>query len=153
LDAALGRYRALVNAELRESIAAARAGTPPAPASAALLEGFYGQVDYHFGWRDADLRPTTARSGKLLRPALLLLCCELAAHHARVDLADRDGVVRTALPAATAIELVHNFSLVHDDIEDRDEERHHRATMWKLWGEPHAINTGDGIFAIARLEL
>jgi geranylgeranyl diphosphate synthase type I len=61
--------------------------------------------------------------------------------------------VRRALPAAVAIELVHNFSLVHDDIEDRDEERHHRATMWKLWGEPQAINTGDGIFAMARLEL
>jgi geranylgeranyl diphosphate synthase, type I len=58
--------------------------------------------------------------------------------------------VRRALPAAVTVELIHNFSLVHDDIEDGDEERRHRPTLWKLWGVPQAINTGDGIFALAR---
>ncbi len=49
--------------------------------------------------------------------------------------------------------MTHNFSLVHDDIEDGDEERHHQPTLWRLWGIPQAINTGDGIFALARLQL
>ncbi len=61
--------------------------------------------------------------------------------------------MRRAVPAAVAVELAHNFSLIHDDIEDGDEERHARATLWALWGVPQAINTGDGIFAMARLEL
>src|SRR5262249_17304146 len=56
-------------------------------------------------------------------------------------------------PAAVCVELVHNFSLVHDDIEDGDAERRHRPTLWKLWGVPQAINTGDGIFAMARASL
>jgi geranylgeranyl diphosphate synthase, type I len=51
------------------------------------------------------------------------------------------------------IELVHNFSLIHDDIEDSDEERHHRPTLWKLFGIAQAINTGDGLFALARMSL
>jgi geranylgeranyl diphosphate synthase type I len=54
-----------------------------------------------------------------------------------------------ALPAAAAIELLHNFSLIHDDVEDADEARRHRPTVWKLWGVPQAINVGDGMFALA----
>jgi geranylgeranyl diphosphate synthase type I len=54
-----------------------------------------------------------------------------------------------ALPAAAAIELLHNFSLIHDDIEDGDEMRHHRPTLWKVWGVPLGINTGDGMFTLA----
>ena len=54
-----------------------------------------------------------------------------------------------ALPAAAAIELIHNFSLVHDDIQDQDTERHHRATAWSIWGVPQAINAGDGLWALA----
>jgi geranylgeranyl diphosphate synthase type I len=57
------------------------------------------------------------------------------------------------LPAAAAVELTHNFTLIHDDIEDGDVERRHRATLWKQWGIPQAINTGDGMFALARLTL
>jgi geranylgeranyl diphosphate synthase type I len=53
------------------------------------------------------------------------------------------------LPAAAAIELLHNFSLIHDDVEDGDEVRRHRPTVWKLWGVPLAINAGDGMFALA----
>jgi geranylgeranyl diphosphate synthase type I len=59
--------------------------------------------------------------------------------------------VEQALPAAAAIELVHNFSLIHDDIEDSSETRRHRATVWRLWGLPHGINCGDGMFSAALL--
>jgi geranylgeranyl diphosphate synthase type I len=54
-----------------------------------------------------------------------------------------------AMPAAAAVEILHNFSLVHDDIEDGDEMRRHRPTMWKVWGIPQAVNAGDGMFALA----
>src|SRR5512132_76316 len=69
---------------------------------------------YHMGWEDAEGRPAD-KTGKELRPSLLLLACEAVG-----------GDWRRAIPAAAAIELVHNFSLIHDDIQDRDAERHHR---------------------------
>lgn len=96
---------------------------------------------YHMGWEDADGRPAE-KSGKALRPSLLLLACEAAG-----------GDPRQALPAAGAVELVHNFSLIHDDIQDRDRERHHRPTVWAVWGEAQAINAGDALLALARLAL
>src|SRR5262245_16115289 len=150
---ALDRYHERLTAALEESIQAARGATPQTPVVSPLLDTFYGQIDYHFGWRDANLRPSRARPGKLLRPALLLAACELAAVHASSDQDKADNAVTRAIPAAIAVELVHNFSLIHDDIEDGDEARHHRATLWKVWGEAHAINTGDGVFSMARLEL
>jgi geranylgeranyl diphosphate synthase type I len=63
------------------------------------------------------------------------------------------GDHRRALPGAAAVELGHNFSLVHDDIEDDDRERHHRATLWTLHGVPQAINTGDMLFSLSRIAL
>ncbi|HUR15972.1 MAG TPA: polyprenyl synthetase family protein, partial [Candidatus Limnocylindrales bacterium] len=63
------------------------------------------------------------------------------------------GDHRQALPGAAAVELGHNFSLVHDDIEDNDVERHHRATLWKVWGVAQAINTGDTLFTLSRMAL
>jgi geranylgeranyl diphosphate synthase type I len=57
------------------------------------------------------------------------------------------------MPAAAAVELIHNFSLIHDDIEDASYERHHRPTVWKLWGESQAINAGDAMFTLAYLAL
>jgi geranylgeranyl diphosphate synthase type I len=59
------------------------------------------------------------------------------------------GYPATALPAAAAVEILHNFSLIHDDIEDGDRTRRHRPTLWTLWGVPQAINAGDGMFALA----
>jgi geranylgeranyl diphosphate synthase type I len=91
---------------------------------------------YQFGYVDADLRPVATVGGKRFRPMLCLLACEAV-----------DGDWRLALPAASAIELLHNFSLIHDDIEDHDPSRRHRPTVWKVWGEPHAINIGDAVFA------
>jgi geranylgeranyl diphosphate synthase type I len=96
-------------------------------------------IRYHMGWQDLDGSPADFR-GKALRPSLCLLACEAAG-----------GDWRRAVPAAAAIELVHNFSLVHDDIQDRDEVRHHRPTVWSVWGEAQAINAGDALLALARL--
>src|SRR2546421_9915674 len=115
------------------------------------LQSYYGQIQYHLGWVDANFTPTTNNPGKLLRPILLLLAYEVAGAW---GMATSDSAyLRRALPAAAAIELPHNFTLIHDDIEDGDTERRHRPTLWKLWGIPQAINTGDGLFALARLAL
>jgi geranylgeranyl diphosphate synthase type I len=98
----------------------------------------YGMMEYHLGWRNEWLQPQLSPAGKRLRPILCLLAC-----------AEVGGEPVQALPAAAAIELLHNFSLIHDDIEDGDELRRHRPTVWKIWGIPLAINAGDGLFAIA----
>lgn len=102
---------------------------------------------YHLGWVDEEFNPCEIRGGKQLRSTMCLLACEAM-----------DGGFDRALPAAAALELVHNFSLIHDDIEDGDEKRRHRDTVWKLWGVPQAINTGDAMdvisyMAILRLQL
>ncbi len=123
----------LVEAALREALAV------PHPA----LARFYGMMQYHLGWLDRNLGEIVShKGGKRLRPLLTLLACEAAG-----------GDAAQSLPAAVAVELVHNFSLVHDDIEDRSEFRRHRETVWHLWGDAHAINVGDGLFALARLQL
>jgi geranylgeranyl diphosphate synthase type I len=92
---------------------------------------------YHLGWEDQCGNPVSA-SGKALRPALCLLACE-----------GLSGDCHPALPAACAIELIHNFSLVHDDIQDGDRQRRHRPTLWTLWGVPRALNAGDSLLALA----
>lgn len=95
------------------------------------------------GWVDADgIRLPPGAGGKRIRPALCLLCCQAARsdwEHAR--------------PAAAAVELVHNFSLLHDDIQDRSPLRRGRPTVWSIWGEPQAINAGDAMFALAHLAI
>lgn len=98
----------------------------------------YGMMHYHMGWVDASFQPVTLPAGKRLRPLLCLMACEAVG-----------GDAEQALPAAAALEILHNFSLVHDDIEDGDETRRHRPTVWKLWGAPQAINAGDAMFALA----
>ncbi len=107
--------------------------TQPEPA----LQPFYGMMLYHLGLDAA--RP---RGGKRLRPLLCLLVFEALAGAQRAQ---------QALPAAAAIELLHNFTLIHDDIEDQDPARHHRPTVWSVWGVPQAINAGDGMYAVSRL--
>jgi geranylgeranyl diphosphate synthase type I len=93
-------------------------------------------IEYHLGWR--EIRP--ASRGKRLRPLLTLLTCQAAG-----------GGWERALPAAAAVELIHNFSLIHDDIEDWSATRRGRETVWKRWGVPQAINSGDALFVMARL--
>lgn len=99
---------------------------------------FYTMMQYQLGYADERLQPTSGLGGKRFRPLLCLFACETAG-----------GNWADALSVAAAIELLHNFSLIHDDIEDRDPMRHHRPTVWKVWGEPQAINVGDGMFALS----
>lgn len=115
---------------------------------------FYEYMRYHLGWVDATFAPVSSNPGKLLRPTLLLLAYEAAGANGLGECIPTDtGYLARALPAAAALELTHNFTLIHDDIEDGDVERRHRATLWKVWGVPQALNTGDGMFALARLTL
>jgi len=102
------------------------------------LRVHYGMMRYHLGFANASLADERTPSGKRLRP----IFCLLAA-------AEVGGSVGHALPAAAGIELLHNFSLLHDDIEDGDETRRHRSTAWTLWGVPQAINAGDGMYSLA----
>ena len=131
-------------ADLRSQLASdrTRVSTRMQELLAAHRGGVYDLVAYHLGWSDADGAPAALPAGKMLRP---LLC--LAA--ARGFAGRSDG----ALDAAAAIELLHAFSLVHDDIEDGDTERHHRPTLWALRGVPLAINAGDCLFALAHRTL
>ena len=119
------------------------------------LAPFYGQMQYHLGWVDTNFSPMSSNPGKLLRPTLLLLAYEAAGKYnpdAETVQPDSSHLSR-ALPAAASVELTHNFTLIHDDIEDGDNERRHRPTLWNVWGIPQAINTGDGMFALARYAL
>jgi geranylgeranyl diphosphate synthase type I len=98
--------------------------------------GLYAMMRYHLGLDGSG------SSGKRMRPLLGLLAYSSIA-----------GDFRAALPGAAAVEFGHNFSLVHDDIEDGDRERRHRATLWALHGIPQAINAGDMLFTLSRVAL
>ncbi|MFJ3638535.1 family 2 encapsulin nanocompartment cargo protein polyprenyl transferase [Streptomyces sp. NPDC090108] len=95
---------------------------------------------YHFGWQRADGTPATGNAGKAIRPALVLAAAAaLGGHEART----------AAVRAAAAVELVHNFTLLHDDVMDRDTTRRHRPTAWTVFGTPDAILVGDALHALA----
>ena len=97
-------------------------------------------ITYHLGWEGQNAGPES--QGKRIRPLLVLLStCAL------------NGSWQSALPAAAAIELVHNFSLIHDDIQDKSELRHNRPTIWVKWGIPQAINAGDTMYTLAQLAM
>jgi geranylgeranyl diphosphate synthase type I len=106
------------------------------------LAPLYGMMRYHMGWATTDFAPARGTGGKRLRPLLCLLCCAAAG-----------GDPERAVPAAAAIELLHNFTLVHDDIQDNSAYRHHRRTVWSIWGMAQGINVGDGMHAIAHRAL
>jgi geranylgeranyl diphosphate synthase type I len=91
---------------------------------------------FHMGWPTKAARK--GHSGKRIRPLLSLLAC-----------ASVGGRWKRALPAAAALELLHNFSLVHDDIQDNSPTRRGRPTLWQRSGVPLAINAGDALFTIA----
>ncbi len=121
------RYRALTQQEMRRAV-----GDAP--------EGLYAWMRYHLGWEDRDGRALEARRGKMLRPVGLLMAAEALG-----------GKPEDAVAAAAAVELIHNFSLLHDDVEDASQFRHGRATVWTFAGSAQAINTGDGMYTLARL--
>lgn len=107
-----------------------------------LPESLDGMIRYHLGWVDDHFRAVSPSQrihfgGKKMRAVLCALACAAAG-----------GTVEMAFPVAAAIELVQNFSLVHDDIEDGDRERRHRPAMWVTWGMPQAINTGSAMQAL-----
>ncbi|HEY7037002.1 MAG TPA: polyprenyl synthetase family protein [Thermomicrobiales bacterium] len=104
-----------------------------------------GMARYHLGWVDERLTPLgdgAADRGKRIRPSLALLSCAAAG-----------GDPYVAAPLAAAVELLHNFTLVHDDIQDGSPSRRHRPTVWSLWGAGQAINAGDALFAASQLAL
>lgn len=103
---------------------------------------FYGMMHYHLGWVDGQLQRVDGNRGKHIRPVLCLLVC-----------ASAGGDWQRAVPAGAAIELIHNFTLIHDDIQDASPTRRGRPTVWQLWGVPQAINSGDSMFAAAHLAL
>ena len=129
LPAVFARYRAEVEAEMKAALECYRSP-------------LYDMLRYHLGWIDEQGRPLSGSSGKALRPTLCLLACEASG-----------GIYQKALPAAAALELLHNYSLIHDDVQDDDRQRRHRPTVWAIWGKPQAINAGSAMWTIANLTM
>jgi geranylgeranyl diphosphate synthase type I len=98
----------------------------------------YAQVAHHLGYAGSG----PVRRGKRLRPRLAIAASAACG-----------GSLDEALPACTAVELLHNYSLIHDDIEDGDRMRHGRETVWSAFGLPHGVNAGDVVGALAQLAL
>ncbi|MFJ9337849.1 family 2 encapsulin nanocompartment cargo protein polyprenyl transferase [Streptomyces sp. NPDC101733] len=96
---------------------------------------------YHFGWEHEDGTPAAGSTGKAIRPALVM-----ASARALGGSADR---AEDAVRAAVAVELAHNFTLLHDDVIDKDVRRRGRSTAWTVFGIPDAIITGDAMMALA----
>ena len=132
LQEAMANYLPLIEEALQAALATPRT----------TVAQHHGMMHYHLGWVNERLEARPSSGGKRLRPLLCLLTCQAAG-----------GDALTALPAATAIEILHNFSLAHDDIEDNSPTRRGRAALWTLWGVPQAINVGDALSAIARRTL
>lgn len=124
-----------------EALARARDAITPAMQAAVgrLGPSMQRMAAYHLGWCDAEGRPVGAAGGKLIRPALAMLSAEAAWADAEVG-----------VPGGVAVELVHNYSLLHDDIIDGDLERHHRPTVWAVWGAGPAIVAGDALAVLAQ---
>jgi len=122
----LERARASVDPELRRAIDS--------------LPGSMRRIAlYHFGWEHADGTPAAGNAGKAIRPALVLAAVRALG-----------GQQSTAVRAAAAVELIHNFTLLHDDVMDRDTTRRHRPTAWTVFGDADAILAGDALQALAQ---
>ena len=129
IELALASYRGLLDKELR-----------------AILNQtgqLYDWMRYHLGWQNQSGQSVQLSPGKQIRSCALFTAAK------SVGMKETD-IARCA-PAAAAIELIHNFSLLHDDVEDKSINRRGRPTLWTFAGEAQAINTGDGMFSIARL--
>jgi len=121
----LTRYAADIDAAIRGLV----------DESAYLIRGI---INYHFGWVDENFQPANFNRGKMIRPVVNLLVYEAIT-----------GDYKRSLPVAASIEIIHNFSLLHDDIEDNDIERRGRPTAWTIWGKPAVINAGDHLYSLA----
>jgi geranylgeranyl diphosphate synthase, type I len=111
---------------------------------------FHEMLTYHMGWSGEGSGPEA--TGKRIRPLLVLLTYAAAIGSAGKTKIESTGW-KQALPVAASIELIHNFSLVHDDIQDGSDLRRGRLTVWKKWGMPQAINAGDALFILAHMAL
>ncbi|MEW2137751.1 family 2 encapsulin nanocompartment cargo protein polyprenyl transferase [Streptomyces sp. NPDC005409] len=127
--ALLERTRETVNPHLRRTVES-------------LPGGMRRVAMYHFGWERADGTPAAGNAGKAIRPALVLA----AAQALRGPEGGRDEEV---VRAAAAVELAHNFTLLHDDVIDKDVRRRGRATAWTVFGTADAIIAGDAMMALA----
>ncbi len=125
VSALVERYVPVVREQMRVSVPDAKGGV-------------FDVMRYHLGWQDSDGRPANEDSGKGLRSVLVLASCEMAG-----------GQWREALPAAAALELIHNFSLLHDDIQDQDATRRGRPTAWTLFGVHTALAAGNAMRVVA----
>jgi geranylgeranyl diphosphate synthase, type I len=122
---ALTRSRALIQAGLQDAVGR-------------LAPSLQRVAAYHLGWRDQEGHEVEHSGGKAVRPTLTLLAAQAVGAPATA-----------AVPGAVALELVHNFSLIHDDLMDGDRERRHRPTVWALFGAGEAIIAGDALAALA----
>ena len=124
------RYRSVINQALKQILESESSD-------------IYKLLRYSMGWEDVDGCLTDSSSeGKAIRPALCLMVSD-----------GLSGTIDRALPAAVSIELIHNFSLIHDDIQDRDVTRRHRPTVWALWGIPKAIIAGNMMRSVSDFSL
>ena len=132
LPAMFSRYKTWVEQELNRAV--------PGQDTTEL----YVLLQYHLGWVNCDGTPVDSpiSQGKALRPTLCLFAYEALSQG-----------IGTASPAAAALELIHNFSLIHDDIQDQDEERRHQPTVWRQWGIPKAIVAGNALQSVGDLAL
>ena len=130
LPAMFDRYRQHLAAALEQAV-------PPL-----WLHPVNPVLHYHLGWADRDGAPTPlpGAQGKALRPTLCMFACDALG-----------GEPRHAAPAAAALELIHNFSLLHDDIQDEGLERRHQPTVWALWGTPRALVAGNAMQSLGDL--
>ena len=150
LPAMFSRYEAMVGGELSQAVprcASAEFSPQLDPElrpelDPELYPELYNVMRYHLGWVDRHGQPadSPASQGKALRPTLCVFACQAL-----------DGDPGLALPAAAALELIHNFSLIHDDIQDQGYERRHQPTVWSLWGAPKALVAGDAMQSVGDL--
>lgn len=125
LPAFFARYQEPIDAALRAELNG-------------LTLPLYETHSYYMGWTGTDGSGPANSGGKRLRPTLALLAADAAG-----------GRPERAMPVAVSLEYVHNFSLIHDDLEDQDRIRHHRPTVWAVWGEATAIISGNAMLKIA----
>ena len=125
LPLVLSRYKDVLDLALKDAISDRRIF-------------LYDMLRYCMGWSDAYGVPLETKKGKGIRPSLCLFTCDAMG-----------GDIEKALPAAVSLELIHNFSLIHDEIQDSDEIRHHRPTLWNVWGIPKALVAGNVMRVLA----
>jgi len=131
----LGSFMTMMRPAVEADLQAVLEGSIPAD-----YRELRSMLTYHLGWEGEKAGPDA--QGKRVRPTLVLLSASAAG-----------GEWTQALPAASAVELIHNFSLLHDDIQDQSRLRRGRPAVWTIWGTAQAINAGDTLYTLAYISL